>query len=59
VVTIADVPEGSPLSTDNLWVKRPGTGPIHAREFEGLLGRRVSRSLPRDTQLDWADLQPA
>lgn len=59
VVTIADVPEGTPLSTDNLWVKRPGTGPIHAREFEGLLGRRASRPLPRDTQLDWADLQPA
>jgi sialic acid synthase SpsE len=58
VVTIDDVPPGEPLSTDNLWVKRPGTGQIHAREFEGLLGRRVLRALPRDTQLSWNDLEP-
>jgi sialic acid synthase SpsE len=59
VVTIDDVAEGGELSSANLWVKRPGTGPIHAREYEGLLGRRVTRALPRDSQLHWSDLQPA
>ena len=56
VVTIAPVRSGEVLSRENLWVKRPGTGPIHAREFEQCVGRRAARDLPEGAQLAWADL---
>ncbi len=59
VVTIRDVHAGEPLTRDNLWVKRPGTGEIHARQFEQLLGRSVQRPIAANTQLRWSDLEPS
>jgi len=56
VVTIAPVKAGEMLSMENIWVKRPGTGSIHAREFEQCLGRVAARDLPADTQIGWEDL---
>ena len=40
VVTTRVVKAGETLSNDNIWVKRPGTGDIKARDFERVLGRR-------------------
>jgi N-acetylneuraminate synthase len=57
VVTIAPVAEGETLSAENLWVKRPGTGEIKARDYESLLGRKTIRALPINAQLRWADLR--
>jgi sialic acid synthase SpsE len=57
VVAIRDIRPGEELSRANIWVKRPGTGEIKARDFESLLGRRASSAIPKDTQLRWADLQ--
>jgi N-acetylneuraminate synthase len=51
VVTIAPVRAGDKLSLDNVWVKRPGTGPILARELETVLGRVARRDLPADIQI--------
>lgn len=56
VVTVAPVKKGEFLTRDNLWVKRPGTGEIHAREFEKCIGRRILRDLPEGAQLSWSDL---
>lgn len=56
VVAIADIEEGEVLSAHNIWVKRPGTGEIKASHFESLLGKKASRSIPRDTHLKWTDL---
>lgn len=56
VVSIVDIPAGQLLSRENIWVKRPGTGQIKAREFEHLLGRRTNRAIPKDTALAWRDL---
>jgi N-acetylneuraminate synthase len=56
VVTIRDVPAGDPMTTENTWVKRPGTGQIRAVDFEKVLGRRAARAIPANTQLGWADL---
>ena len=55
VVTIAPVKAGEPLTMQNLWVKRPGTGPIPAERFESILGKRASRDIPADTHLADAD----
>ena len=51
VVTIAPIKAGEALSKQNLWVKRPGTGPIPAEQYEALLGRKALRDLPSDVHL--------
>jgi sialic acid synthase SpsE len=56
VVSIREIRAGDTLSTQNIWVKRPGTGPIKAVDFETLLGRCARRDLPLNTQLRWEDL---
>lgn len=56
VVAIQDIPEGAVLTTENLWVKRPGTGEILAKDFEALLGKRASRAIGRDDQIAWKDV---
>lgn len=55
VCTIQDIKKGEVLSKDNIWVKRPGTGAILAEHFESLLGKRATRDIPNDTQLDFSD----
>lgn len=57
VVTIADVKAGEVLSTKNVWVKRPGTGPLAARELDRVLGRVAKRDLPRNTQIAPSDFE--
>lgn len=56
VVTIADIKKGEPFSSDNLWVKRPGTGEIKAKDYESLLGRTCVNDITKDTQLCWSDV---
>ncbi|MFO7481446.1 N-acetylneuraminate synthase family protein [Oceanibaculum nanhaiense] len=58
VVSIADIKAGDELSMANIWVKRPGTGPILAGEFDALLGRRAAVDIPRDRQLSPEMLAP-
>lgn len=56
VVTTGAVPAGEAFTVDNTWVKRPGTGELHARHYDEVLGRRALRDVPTDTQLSWRDL---
>lgn len=53
VVTIKQVKAGEIFTTDNLWVKRPGTGEIHAEKYEGILGKKAAVDIEDDTQLTW------
>jgi N-acetylneuraminate synthase len=57
VVSIAPIKAGESLTSDNVWVKRPGTGEIRAADFDGLLGRVVARDIAPDQQLCWSDLR--
>ena len=57
VVTLAPIAAGEVFTMDNLWVKRPGTGAIQAKHFEGLLGKRAARALTVNHQLDWDDIR--
>jgi N-acetylneuraminate synthase len=41
------------LSLSNIWVKRPGTGPIRAETFEQLLGRKTARAVRKNEQIAW------
>lgn len=56
VVAIDDIEEGEILSKDNIWVKRPGTGKILAKDFDKLLGKKASRNINKDEHLDWIDV---
>jgi N-acetylneuraminate synthase len=56
VVTTKHIAAGTPLTSENTWVKRPGTGEIKAADYDTVLGRAVTRDLAADTQLSWADL---
>jgi sialic acid synthase SpsE len=56
VVTTRDIRAGEELTTENIWVKRPGTGEIKARDYSELLGRRLKDAVPRDTQIKRVNL---
>jgi N-acetylneuraminate synthase len=57
VVTTRGVRAGEALTRENTWVKRPGTGPILAADWEGrVLGRTATRDLPADVHVGWDDL---
>ena len=56
VVTIKAIKAGEALTKENLWVKRPGTGPIPAEKYEEMLGQTAIRDLPSDTHLTLQDI---
>jgi N-acetylneuraminate synthase len=58
VVTIAAVAAGEVLSSDNVWVKRPGTGAILAKDLDLVLGRVARHALPAGKQLSPDDFAP-
>lgn len=51
VVTVAPVKKGETFRRDNIWVKRPGTGPIKADRFELVLGKRATADIPADVHV--------
>jgi len=51
VVAIKDINKGEALSLDNIWVKRPGTGEIFAKDFENVLGKVATVNISENTQL--------
>ncbi len=57
VVSIREIKSGEELSTDNIWVKRPGTGEIKAVHFESLLGKRTKHLIKNNSQLRWDDVE--
>jgi len=57
VCTVKPIRRGEILSKENIWVKRPGTGPILAAEFYDLLGKTATRDLPLDHHLDHKDFE--
>jgi N-acetylneuraminate synthase len=51
VVTIRPVKKGEALSLENIWVKRPGNGPIKAKDFESVLGKKARKDIAADAQI--------
>ena len=56
VVTIKPVTKGQKFDRENVWVKRPGTGPIPAREFERVLGKLAARDIPAQVHVSPEDI---
>lgn len=57
VVSTRNIKAGEVLSSENIWVKRPGTGEIKAIDYEKLFGRTVQSDVPINRQLKWSDLE--
>lgn len=57
VVTIKDIQAGETISLENVWVKRPGTGPIKANDINRVLGKVTRRNLPANVQVSFDDLK--
>ena len=53
VVALRNIEAGEALSGDNIWVKRPGTGEILAKDYESLLGRPAAAAIRADEQVRW------
>jgi N-acetylneuraminate synthase len=56
VCTIANIKKGDVFTTENIWVKRPGTGKILAEKFNDILGKTATRDIENDEQLVWNDI---
>lgn len=52
-VSIAPIKKGEILSSENLWVKRPGVGKIKAEFYEEILGKRAKCDIDNDTHITW------
>lgn len=57
VVATRPIKAGEVFSANNIWVKRPGTGEIKAKDYERLLGRTVAQDLPINAQVAWANVK--
>lgn len=56
VVTTKDIKKGSLFTEENIWVKRPGTGSIPAKEYFEVIGKRAKRNIANNKQLSWNDI---
>ncbi len=51
VVSIKNINKGDILTTDNTWVKRPGSGEIGVKDFYSVIGRIAKIDIKKDVQL--------
>ncbi|MDX8044608.1 N-acetylneuraminate synthase family protein [Gracilibacillus sp. S3-1-1] len=56
IVTIDNVKKGDIFTEKNIWVKRPGIGGIKAEDFQSVLGKKATRNISIDEQLNWEDV---
>ena len=57
VCAIESIPKGALLTKENIWVKRPGTGAILAKDFDQVLGKRANRTIANGEHLNWNDFE--
>jgi sialic acid synthase SpsE len=55
VVAIKDIKKGENFTRDNIWVKRPGTGQIKAKDYNKILRKKAVKDIKNNTQLKWLD----
>ena len=56
VVTLQYIEAGESFTPQNTWIKRPGTGPIHARDLDRVLNRKAARPLKPDVAVAPTDV---
>ena len=56
MVAARDIPAGAVITEEMLTTKRPGSG-IPPRHWDTLIGRRASVAIPKDSLLQWGQLE--
>lgn len=56
IVAARDIPAGATITEDMLTTKRPGSG-IAPRHWDDLIGRRARVAIPRDSLLQWGQME--
>lgn len=57
VVAIKDIEKGEKFTEDNIWVKRPGVGEIHAKDYENILDKEAAEDVPSGSHLKNSQLK--
>jgi sialic acid synthase SpsE len=57
VVSISTIKVGETFSMSNVWVKRPGTGPLRADRFNDVLGKRATRNIDAERHITPDDIE--
>jgi sialic acid synthase SpsE len=57
VVSISPIKVGETFSMSNVWVKRPGTGPLRADRFNDVLGKRATRNIDAERHITPDDIE--
>jgi len=53
VVSTKNIKKGELFNKENLWVKRPGTGEIRAKDFEKILNCHAKTDIEKNCQIKW------
>ncbi|MGP0587780.1 N-acetylneuraminate synthase family protein, partial [Paenibacillus timonensis] len=53
VVSISDIKAGELFTPENIWVKRPGTGEIKAKDYDQIIGKMATVDIKADTHIAW------
>jgi len=56
VVAVKEIKQGTKITRDMVWSKRPGTG-IPAKRMDEVLGRAAKRRIKKNTLIRWEDLE--
>ena len=57
VVSIAPIKAGDTFGLENIWVKRPGTGPLKADRFYDVIGKRAKRDIASEQHVKPSDVE--
>ena len=57
IVTIKEIKKGEKLDKSNIWVKRPGTGPLYAKDFKKILNKTAKKDIEKDCHLKPEDFE--
>ena len=56
-VTTKPIKKGEAFTSENIWVKRPGTGEIKAEHYDKLIGKKATKDIGEDEHLKWSDVE--
>lgn len=56
VVTTKEIKKGELFTSENIWVKRPGTGEIKAEFYDQLINKRATKNIKIDEHVSWSDV---
>ena len=57
VVSTKQIKKGELITNKNIWVKRPGTGQIHAREYYKILNKKKKKNIDINKQIKYSDIK--